>query len=81
VTRHPQNLKFNERRKMFMKKITEAILRKYRMERSDLYNDDRVIEIVEGELIIQRLSKKHLGEVLDNLFYILTERAEIQEEQ
>ena len=64
-----------------MKELMESVLRKYKMERSDLYNDDRVIEIVEGELLLQRISKKHLGEVLDNLFYVLKERAEIQEEQ
>ncbi len=64
-----------------MKEFTEAILKRYKMERSDLYNDDRVIEIVEGELIFYRVAKKDLGEVLDNLFFILKERAEIQEEQ
>jgi hypothetical protein len=64
-----------------MKKQMEEVLSKYNMERSDLYNDDRVIEIVEGEFLLQRISKKHLGEVLDNIFYILSERAEIQEEQ
>ena len=64
-----------------MKEIMEAILERYKMQRADLYNDDRVIEIVEGELLLQRISRKHLGEVLDNLFYILSERAEIQEEQ
>lgn len=63
-----------------MKKIREAILKKYRMERSDLYNDDRVIEIVKGELQ-NYSSNRELGECLDNLFHILTERAEIQEEQ
>jgi len=64
-----------------MKEMVESVLRKYEMERSDLYNDDRVIEIVEGELLVHRVTKKHLGEVLDNLFYVLQERAEIQEEQ
>ncbi len=64
-----------------MDEFTEAILERYNMQRVDLYDDDRVIEIVEGELIIQRVSKKHLGEVLDNLFYILSERGKIQEEQ
>ena len=64
-----------------METFLEEVLERYNMKRSDLYNDDRVIEIVEGELILQRISKKHLGEVLDNLFYILKERAEIQEEQ
>jgi len=63
-----------------MKEITEAIMEKYKMQRSDLYTDDRVIEIVKGELRNYRNSRE-LGECLDNLYYILMERAEIQEEQ
>ena len=63
-----------------MKTFMEAVLKRYKMERSDLYNDDRVIEIVKGELQNYRNSRE-LGECLDNLFYVLKERAEIQEEQ
>ena len=59
----------------------EEILGRYKMERVDLYEDDRVLRIVEGELQDFKNGRIRLGEVLDNLQWILEERAHVQEEQ
>jgi len=67
--------------KRFRDAILKPVLKRYNMRRSDLYEDDRVLLIVQGELGNYLNGKVHLGEVLDNLQYILTERAEVQEEQ
>ena len=64
-----------------MKKIIEKILKENNMERMDLYEDDRVLQIAQEELKKYRNSRKPIGEVLDNLMYILVERIEIEEEQ
>ena len=49
--------------------------------RMDLYEDERVLKIVQEELQKYRNSEESIGEVLDNLMYILIERLEIEEEQ
>jgi len=48
---------------------------------SDLYEDDRVLQIVQEELQKHRHYRKPIGEVLDDLMYLLVERIEIEEEQ
>ena len=64
-----------------MKWIVDDLLQRYGMQRSDLYEDYRVLSIVRGELKNYGDGKVHLGDVLDNLQYILMERADVQEEQ
>jgi hypothetical protein len=61
--------------------LGKEINQKSYMQRSDLYEDYRVLSIVRGELKNYSDGKAFLGDVLDNLQYILMERAEVQEEQ
>ena len=46
-----------------------------------MYEDDRVLQIVQEELQKHRHYRKPIGEVLDDLMYLLVERIEIEEEQ